>query len=108
MTPARLAVERSGACERELLHVLPVRYTFAVACDPLATPDSREAPAMTSKTACSVVLLSGLLLSAGCGQTDTITLEQAQDASVFSFDEAAFPGAKPWTSEDFRNDSEDF
>ena len=63
---------------------------------------------MMSKTACAVVLLFGLSLTAGCSQTDTNTLEQAQDASVFSFDEAAFPGAKPWTSEDFRNDPEDF
>ncbi len=58
---------------------------------------------MISKTACAVVLLVGLSLTTGCSQTDTITWEQARDASVFSFDPAEFPGAKPWTSEDFKN-----
>ena len=54
------------------------------------------------------ILAAGILCSAGCEQTDTVTQEKSQEASAFLFDEAAFPGARPWTSENFRNDPADF
>jgi 3',5'-cyclic AMP phosphodiesterase CpdA len=46
--------------------------------------------------------LVGLMLVAGCGQYD------ARQQSGFSFDRSAFPGATPWTSENFKNDPDDF
>jgi len=54
------------------------------------------------------ILAAGILCSAGCEQTDTVTQEKSQEAYAFLFDEAAFPGARPWTSENFRNDPADF
>jgi hypothetical protein len=63
---------------------------------------------MKSYTVHTFVLLVGLLLLAACGQKDTITREEAKGTSVFSFDQTAIPGAKPWTSEKFKNNPDNF
>ena len=58
----------------------------------------------------ALAFLLGLLLLAGCpsAPTDTPAQEEAQQTSVFSFDQAALSGAKPWTSENFLNDPDNF
>jgi hypothetical protein len=53
------------------------------------------------------VLLVGLSMVVGCASTPAETETVAQ-AEVFSYDEATFSASKPWTSEDFRNDPENF
>jgi protein-tyrosine phosphatase len=69
---------------------------------------------MKSSTAYAFVLLVGLPLLAGCGpagapgNTDASDQGEAQKTQVFSYDPTAFPGAKPWTSENFKNDPENF
>ena len=58
------------------------------------------------------VLVVGLSLLAGCASTpagtDVSGQADAQQAAVFSYDEATFSGARPWTSENFKNDPENF
>ena len=54
-----------------------------------------------SRTASASALLLGLALVAGCGR-------DAQRTTAFSYDQAEFPGAKPWASEDFKNDPDNF
>lgn len=44
-----------------------------------------------------------LALQAGCSTTG-----RKSDADVFSYEQSAFQGAKPWTSEHFRNDPNEF
>jgi protein-tyrosine phosphatase len=51
------------------------------------------------------VLLVGFAMIAGCSQYDTATQDKA---SVFSYDKVEFPGAKPWTSENFKNHPNNF
>ena len=46
-----------------------------------------------------MLLLAGLLLQSGCSSTPP---------PVFTFDQAAMPEAKPWTSKDFKNDPNNF
>ncbi len=58
--------------------------------------------AATSGVICPFGLLAGLLLLAACGQYD------AQRAAVFSYDQAEIPDARPWTSESFKNDPDNF
>lgn len=48
------------------------------------------------------VLLVGVFLLVGCHQQKT------QTTSVFDFDQAALTEAKPWTSESFSNDPDEF
>ena len=48
-------------------------------------------------------LVMGLLVQTGCDSTPN---ESSTD--IFRYDQAALPGAKPWTSEDFANDPEEF
>jgi hypothetical protein len=55
-----------------------------------------------SVSAMPLSLLLGLCFMQGCVQGE------AQKETDFVFDEAAFPGPKPWTSQDFLGDSEDF
>jgi len=50
----------------------------------------------------ALVLLMILSLLAGCSR------EATKETPVFSFDQAAFPGAKPWTSENFLNNPHNF
>jgi hypothetical protein len=52
--------------------------------------------------ASACVLFVALSLVVGCAQEGT------QQAAAFSYDEVEIPGAKPWTSESFRNDPDDF
>jgi len=54
--------------------------------------DKRNANSVTFK----VFLLAALILLAGCAPT------------AFRYDKAALPGAKPWTSEAFKNNPEEF
>jgi len=60
----------------------------------------------------AIVLIVGLVLMAGCqcdsGKNEAIGPGGGEGAVAFSFDPAAFPGAKPWTSEDFKNDPDEF
>ena len=58
---------------------------------------------MNSRTVFVVVLLFGLSLFAGCSPTDTVARREAQATPVFTFDQAALPGAKPWTSASFNS-----
>ena len=53
-----------------------------------------------------VLLLGGLALMAGCCDREAITQQEA--TTVFPYDQEAFPGAKPWTSEEFENNPEEF
>jgi len=59
-------------------------------------------------------LLVGLVLLAGCdsSKTDSKAARKTEAAtqtdSVFSYDAAEFPGAKPWSSEKFKNNPDDF
>ena len=41
----------------------------------------------------------------GCTQT---TQEPTKDISAFDYNEEAFPDSKPWTSQNFKNNSENF
>jgi hypothetical protein len=58
----------------------------------------------------AAVLLAGLSLLAGCASAPAETGGQAdaQQSAVFSYDKAVFAQAKPWTSENFRNDPDNF
>jgi len=58
----------------------------------------------------TIALLAGLSLLAACAitPTGTDTTPQREATSVFSFDQAATPGTKPWTSENFKNDPDNF
>ncbi|MHC4990508.1 MAG: metallophosphoesterase family protein [Planctomycetota bacterium] len=51
----------------------------------------------------AVILLVGLLLQTGCSLA-----ESQPDTTVFQYDQAALPQAKPWTDRDFKNDPDDF
>jgi len=57
---------------------------------------------MSSSFAGSFVLLASLSLLVGCHQ------QTASTGSTFHFDEAALREAKPWTSEGFKSDPDDF
>jgi hypothetical protein len=60
----------------------------------------------------ALALLAGLSLLVGCtgtpGERKALAPREAEQASIFRFDPAAFRGAKPWTSENFRNDPDNF
>jgi len=48
-------------------------------------------------------LLVGIILQIGC-----TTAQTGSETSAFYYDQAALPGAKPWTSENFRNNPQNF
>jgi hypothetical protein len=54
------------------------------------------------------ILLVSLMPVAGCTNADTGELEDAKGKPLFSYDQGEVPAAKPWTSENFRNDSDNF
>jgi len=60
----------------------------------------------------AIVLLFGLSLFAGSArapaETETTTQGEVKQTAAFSYDQAAIPDAKPWTSEDFKNDPYNF
>jgi hypothetical protein len=60
------------------------------------------------KTVWAVLLLASLPLLSGCCQRALVDAEEAQVQPAFSYDPAEFPGARPWTSEDFKNDPDNF
>jgi len=49
------------------------------------------------------VLLVGIILQTGCTTTQSV-----YSTAAFRYDQAAFPKAKPWTSEAFKNNPEEF
>ncbi len=51
----------------------------------------------------TVLLLGGIILQSGCSTT-----KSGSGTDVFSYDQAAISGAKPWTTKEFRNDPENF
>ena len=51
----------------------------------------------------TVLLLAGIILQSGCSTT-----KSGSSTDVFSYDQAAISGAKPWTAKEFRNDPENF
>ena len=51
----------------------------------------------------AVILLASIMLLSGCS-----TIKKVSDAAVFSYDQTALSGAKPWTSKDFRNNPDNF
>ncbi len=59
----------------------------------------------------TAALLIGPSLLAGCAsspsEADITAKAEAQTTSVFSYDQAALTGAKPWTSESFNNNNPD-
>ena len=65
---------------------------------------------MKSFTAYVFVFFFGLSLIAGCSQMGASTQAEAQKSSMsaFSYDQAALPGKKPWTSENFQNNPDNF
>jgi protein-tyrosine phosphatase len=56
----------------------------------------------------ALFVLLGLFLMTGCGQTHKTVSEESTNASAFSYDQDEFPGAKPWTSENFKNNPDNF
>ncbi len=65
-----------------------------------------------SSAGVAVVLLAGLALVAGCAsaptESETIGHADKGQAATFSYDTVKFSELKPWTSEDFRNDPDNF
>ena len=62
---------------------------------------------MNSNRAHAVILIAGLLFLTGCASTST-TPEDAQSTPTFVTDQTTLSGAKPWTSENFKNDPDIF
>lgn len=71
---------------------------------------------MNTSTPClrgTISIAVTVMLIAGCGNRTARVAEQQMaevpgDNSAFVYDAAEFPGAKPWTSENFRSDSSNF
>jgi hypothetical protein len=59
-----------------------------------------------------ITICAALLLLVGCAsapiQTESVSQENTQQSHRFSYDKETFSEAKPWTSEDFRNDPKHF
>lgn len=60
---------------------------------------------MKSRTLAALLLLTVTSLWVGCRQMEAT---RSEETSLFVFDQAAFPEAKPWTSEDFKNNPDNF
>ena len=56
-----------------------------------------------SVTIFKVFFLVGIILQSGCSTTQSVS-----STNVFDYDQANLHGAKPWTSEDFRNNPANF
>jgi len=63
---------------------------------------------MRSHTVYAHVLLIGSSCLAGCSQADTLADQEAKEEAVFTFDQAALSQARPWTSQEFENNPEEF
>jgi hypothetical protein len=50
-----------------------------------------------------IIMISGITLLYGCS-----TAQKGSTAAVFNYDQTTMPDAKPWTSEDFRNNPDNF
>ncbi|UCG12536.1 MAG: metallophosphoesterase, partial [Deltaproteobacteria bacterium] len=50
-----------------------------------------------------VLLLAGIILQSGCSTT-----QSKSSTPAFRYEQAAFPKAKPWTSENFKNNPDNF
>jgi len=53
-------------------------------------------------------LLIGMLLQSGCSNNAPPPAGTSAGTTAFWYDEAALPGAKPWTSENFKNNPDNF
>jgi len=53
-------------------------------------------------------LLLGILLQSGCSNTAPLPAGTSAGTTAFWYDEAALPRAKPWTSENFKNNPDNF
>jgi hypothetical protein len=49
-----------------------------------------------------------LVFLAGCGQREAVTQQSVPEAPLFSYDDAALPEAKPWSSDSFNNNPDNF
>ncbi|WP_455221374.1 hypothetical protein, partial [Kaarinaea lacus] len=58
---------------------------------------------ITFLTSIAGIALASVFLQTGCS-----TLEQPSATEAFHYDRTALPGAKPWTSENFRNNPDNF
>ena len=64
----------------------------------------------------AVLLLASIILPSGCTSEQSkpspkeskASAEQNKETAVFIYDRAAITGAKPWTSENFRNNPDNF
>ena len=56
-----------------------------------------------TRIAFAVLLLAGIILQGGCA-----VFQRGSGTDVFQYDKAALPGAKPWTSENFNSNPENF
>jgi len=63
---------------------------------------------MTITRRSNLRLFAGCLLACAVVQAGCSAREHTARAAAFSYDHAALPGAKPWTSEDFRNNPDNF
>jgi hypothetical protein len=55
-----------------------------------------------------VALVAVLVVAAAYCQPESGASDYVQEEAAFEYDSTEFPGAKPWTSEDFADDSDDF
>jgi hypothetical protein len=53
-------------------------------------------------------LLLGMLLQSGCSNTAPPPAGTSAGSTAFWYDKATLPGAKPWTSENFKNNPDNF
>ena len=56
----------------------------------------------------ALLLFLGLSLLPGYSQSDTTAPGATPDVSAFTYDQAEIPGPRPWTSENFRNNPDNF
>ena len=61
---------------------------------------------MKSHAGSAIALFVGISLLAGCCDREAITHQE--ETAVFTYDQEVFPGTKPWTSEEFENNPEEF
>lgn len=58
---------------------------------------------LVTRVVFTIFLILGIILQSGCTTTHSLS-----STAAFNYDQAAFSKAKPWTSEAFKNDPEEF
>ncbi|WP_455202802.1 hypothetical protein, partial [Kaarinaea lacus] len=58
---------------------------------------------ITFLTSIAAIALACIFLQSGCSKS-----EQSSVTEAFHYDQAALPGAKPWSTENFRNNPDNF